>query len=283
MVPYIGGKARIADWIISMFPEHKSYVEVFGGAGWVMLDKEPSALEVYNDIDNDLINLFRVVQDPEKCRKLANMYKWALHSRSEFVRLRNIWRLKTYKNDIEHAYCFSYYMCAARLGKRSGMSFKISKVASAKGPASLQSFARRLLATRNRLKTVIIESLDYVDLIKKYDTPQTLFYLDPPYIKSDYYYCVNWTKDDHRRLSNTLSEIKGKFILSYYDSSLVRSLYPWCQFTTKDVAILCYQDQHNHGCIQPRATELLITNFKPNPCNMPTTFCRRWKDEASHA
>jgi hypothetical protein len=114
MIPYVGGKSRIADWIISLFPEHSCYIEAFGGGGWILHTKEPSGVEVYNDIDKDLINLFQVLRDPEKSKELYRRFKWTLHSRADFLDQREMWRLKTYKDEIEHAFCFAYYMCAGR-------------------------------------------------------------------------------------------------------------------------------------------------------------------------
>jgi DNA adenine methylase len=262
MIPYVGGKSRIADWIIGLFPEHSCYVEVFGGGGWVLHTKEPSGVEVYNDIDKDLINLFQVLRNPEKSKELYRRFKWTLHSRADFLDQREMWRLKTYKDEIEHAFCFAYYMCAGRQGKRNGMSFKINKSTEATAPASLNSFCRRIITARRRLKNVIIESLDFEDLINKYDSPEAFFYCDPPYIKSDYYYCVNWTMEDHKRLADTILQIKGKFALSYYDSDLVRQLYPGCYFSTKDVRISV---QHHVGHGKMQDTEIVITNYEPCP------------------
>lgn len=264
MIPYVGGKSALTDWIIGTFPEHRAFVEVFGGAGWVTLAKSPSDVEVYNDIDDALINLFRVVRDTQKSKEFLRRAKWMLHSRAEQLTMRKIYQDDTAKDDIDKALAFAYYMTCSRSGKRKGMSFKLNKSDNATAPASWQSFLRRIVETRNRLRPVIIESLDYADLVMRYDSPDTLFYLDPPYIKSDYYYCVNWKPADHERLAGVLRNIKGKFVLSYYDGDYVRSLYPDCHFLTKESVVKVW---HSHGGdgseTKPRSTELLITNFQP--------------------
>jgi DNA adenine methylase len=263
MIPYIGGKKRIANWLISQFAPHKRFVEVFGGGG-VILSKPPVKVEIYNDIDMDLVNLFRVVRDKEKSRELFRRAKWVLHSRAEFFEMREMWRTRAWEDDIQHALCFAFYMSAGRCGKRSGMSFKMNKSDSATAPASWQAFLKRIVAVWNRLSHTIIEALHYKELIEKYDTPETFFYLDPPYIKSDNYYCVNWKTKDHMELAATLKNIKGRFALSYYDGDFVRSLYPWCSFATKDVQVSSFQESDTKRLMteRPRQTELLIMNYQ---------------------
>lgn len=259
MIPYIGGKSRLAQWIMSQFPPHVCYVEVFGGSAAVLLDKSPSQVEVYNDIDKDLINLFRIVRDPAKCRELFKRGKWLLFSRAEFLTMREKWRTADYTDEIDHALAFAYYMCVGRCGKRSGMSYSMNKSAHATASSVWFNFMRRLVDTRKRLEKVNIECLDYSALFAKYDSKDTLFYCDPPYLKSDFYYCVNWKEEDHIKLAFALHTLKGRFILSYYDSDFIRSLYPDCYFLTKEVPIYV----HQQGGGKTKAVELLVTNFTP--------------------
>lgn len=264
MIPYIGGKSMLSKWIISHFPEHKCYVEVFGGAGWVLSNKEHSKSEVYNDINSSLVNLFEILKSKEKSKELSRRAKWMMTSREQFYHSRDVWQNNKWSDEIDHALCFAHYMCCGRLGKMRGMSFKINKTGNGTATASWIAFCKRIITARNRLKTVVIEKLDYTSLIEKYDSPSTLFYLDPPYLKSDYYYCVNWKMDDHIKLAKVLSAIKGKFVLSYYDSEIIRALYPSCCFSVKDTRIYAYHDKDNPNNNKPTAQELLVMNFKPS-------------------
>lgn len=263
MIPYVGGKSYLASWIISRFPEdfrEMTYCEVFGGGGWVLYKKDPSYIEIYNDLNSHLVNLFKVIRNDFK--KFNHKAEWSLHSREMYMEARK--RLKDDKtlNRIEKAMHYAIEQVQSFSGNGGwGYAVSTEKIVSGKW----QPFLRRLELINARLKRVQIECLDFEKLIKKYDTKNTLFYLDPPYINKEYYYNtdgVNFKLNDHERLVKILRKIKGKFILSYYDDPLARKLYDGFIILKKESV------KHSQGITRntklkkkQKATELLIMNY----------------------
>lgn len=215
-ISWIGGKRLLRKDIIARFPKEKieRYIEVFGGAGWVLFAKDKHAdFEVYNNVNSNLVNLFRCVKyHPEE-----------LHKELSFV-LNSREILEDYKNqficngltDIQRAARFMYLV-------------KVSYGSSARTygcvKKNLKSMIDYILTVQERLNTVVIENKDFEDLIKVYDRLGALFYLDPPYFRTERYYNVEFKEEDHVRLRDTLNNIQGKFILSYNDCEFVRELY----------------------------------------------------------
>lgn len=214
-IPWIGGKRALCKEILARFPSQlpTRYVEVFGGAAWVLFGKEVASgqIEVYNDLDGNLVNLFRCVK--YHCSALQEELTWLLSSRQQFLDYREQLGMHGL-TDIQRAARF-YYLLKVSFGA----NFKIFAT-SPKMPN-----LNMLPKIQARLQHVIIEQRDFAALIRTYDRPGALFYVDPPYLGSEELYTVSFTQDDHQRLAQTLRQIKGKFILSYNDTPLVRSLY----------------------------------------------------------
>jgi DNA adenine methylase len=256
MIPYIGGKSRLARWIISQFPENytrMTYVEPFGGAGWVLFKKEKSLVEVYNDKDEMLVNLFIVLRDHfQEFRRRAHR---TLYSRRIFTLAVEQIRNNYFKDNIDKAVAFAVSVVQSFSGTRHSWSYGISKKSRSE---NWLAFLRRLNEIRYRLSTVQIECLDFRKVIEKYDTPNTLFYLDPPYVGKESYYQGGFTEKDHIELAELLKNIKGKFLLSYYPCELVEELYKDFNWETKEVSkFSSYAKERS----RPRGTELLIRNF----------------------
>jgi DNA adenine methylase len=256
MIPYIGGKSRLASWIISQFPENytrMTYVEPFGGAGWVLFKKEKSLVEVYNDKDEMLVNLFIVLRDHfQEFRRRAHR---TLYSRRIFTLAVEQIRNNYFKDNIDKAVAFAVSVVQSFSGTRHSWSYGISKKSRSE---NWLAFLRRLNEIRYRLSTVQIECLDFRKVIEKYDTPNTLFYLDPPYVGKESYYQGGFTEKDHIELAELLKNIKGKFLLSYYPCELVEELYKDFNWETKEVSkFSSYAKERS----RPRGTELLIKNF----------------------
>lgn len=171
---------------------------------------------MFNDIDGDLVNLYRQIK--ENCEQLQKEIDW-LHSRELF---------KLFRYEIENEIPLTDLQRAARylyLIKHSFGSNRYSFATAAKGTANI---IEDLPAYRERLKNVVIEQTDFEQLIKTYDRPSALFYIDPPYFGSERYYnkkYCRFTIDDHARLSHCLHGLKGRFILSYNDCDFVREHY----------------------------------------------------------
>lgn len=216
-IAWIGGKKLLRKNIIKMFPEEKEidrYIEVFGGAGWVLFGKEPSRhLEVYNDVDSNLVNLYRCIK--YHCEALQEELDWLLISREQFFDCKN--QLDTRGlTDIQRA---ARYLFIIKI------SFGSDRRTFGTNKKNLANTIEYLPQIKDRLKNVVIENKDFESLIKVYDRPGALFYLDPPYVGTEKYYDSGFGADDHIRLNTLLKGIKGKFILSYNDDEMIRELY----------------------------------------------------------
>lgn len=221
ILKYPGGKWRIADWILSFFPDHKVYVEPFFGSGACFFSKEPSYIETINDVDGNIVNLFRVCRDyPEELAKAINLTPF---SRDEFINC-NI----PSDNPIEQA---------RRTLVRYHQSFGTSN-SSKNSWRNVQTYGGPRCATMwnclpdiiikccERLKEAQIENTDALRLIERYNDENTLIYCDPPYLQSlrkkNMYKC-EMTDQQHIELLKLLKKSNSKIILSGYDNELYNS------------------------------------------------------------
>jgi len=229
---WMGGKSRSAKWIVSHFPERRiCYVEPFCGACHVLFNKSvlPKESEVINDADGDLINLFRVF-------RYHHDYLWQemhylLHSREEFYHAREYLGV----TDIQRAANFLMIIrnCFGAI-LRDTPSFGYGIHRSSHNGLPLLKIKNIITAFRERLDKVVVENLDFADVISRYDSPDTLFYCDPPYINT-HQYRLRFTMDDHIRLADCLSKIKGMALVSLNDCSEARELYNGWDIKTKEV------------------------------------------------
>lgn len=264
MFSYIGGKFSMIKEIITSFPEDyekMSYIEVFAGAGWVITNKKPSVLDVYNDVNKDLSNLFYILSIPHLRYRLIRSLKYCPNSRDNF---------KTYKSNltgsffkipnIDRAIAFIYVRLVSFAGR--GSSFGISRTARTGGA---RVFIGKLMRKKRELSGISIENLDYKDLIAKYDTPNALFYLDPPYYGSEDIYNKGafFAREDHKVLAEILKKIKGKFLVSYYDDPAIRELYKGFYFQEFKKFKASYF-KSNGFVKRPSTTEVLISNYRPS-------------------
>lgn len=216
-IGWIGGKRLLRKAILERFPSDnvRRYIEVFGGAGWILFakDQKPGQMEVFNDMDGDLINLYRCIK--YHCEAVQSELDWLLFSREQFVDYRD--QLKDHGlTDIQRAARFFYLIKS---------SFGCDRNTFATAPKSLERATEYLTKVKARLKNVVIEQKDFADLIKVYDRTEALFYLDPPYTGTERYYEVLFTSTDHQRLFDILKNIRGRFILSYNDDPKICNMY----------------------------------------------------------
>lgn len=221
--PYLGGKRNLAKRIVAQLAEipHATYVEPFIGMGGIFLRRPFRArCEVINDISTDVANLFRVLQ--RHYVALMDMLRWQLTSRAEFERLlaANAETL----TDLERAARFLYLQRTAFGGKISGRNFGVAPGVSAR--FDVTKLAATLEEVHERLSGVVIERLPFDQLIARYDRPDTLFYLDPPYwgCEKDYGPGV-FGRGDFERLAQQLEGMKGRFLLSLNDTPGVREVF----------------------------------------------------------
>ena len=216
-IGWIGGKRLLRKAILERFPtdEVGRYIEVFGGAGWVLFAKEKKSgqLEVYNDINGGLVNLFRCVK--YHCGEVQKELDWLLTSREQFFDC--LAQLDTRGlTDIQRAARFFYTV---------KISFGCDQRTYATSSKTIDTASAYLEKIKERLRGVNIEHKDFADLIRVYDRENALFYLDPPYVGTEGYYDSPFKMEDHQRLKTVLEGIKGRFILSYNDCPMIRELY----------------------------------------------------------
>lgn len=228
--PWFGGKHSLADRIVALLPPHNCYVEPFGGAASVLLAKPPSPVEVYSDVDGDLVNFFRVLR--ERKEELLEKIRLTPYARAEH---RSAFRaiddaVYARKLDpVERARLFYVIATQSFTGRwQSGWSYDVS--ASKSGAAALaDSDLLNLLRVADRLRRVQIEDRPWYDVIRRYDSPDTVFYLDPPYPPSTRpnsvdAYRFDMTDGDHAYLARVLLSIRGAAVLSGYATPLYRPL-----------------------------------------------------------
>lgn len=246
--PYIGGKFNLLKKLISLLPEHDTYVEVFGGAGSLLINKLPSKVEVFNDIDGDLVNLFMVVRD--KPREFVEKFRWLLYSRE----LRKRWSKEIGINDpIEKAARFYYVARSCFSGKwDSGWSFKGNK------PQRFFDSLTQIYSIAERLKRVHMDHLDFRKCIKNWDSSTTFFFCDPPYL-GKHLYRKNLTIQDHLDLREVLGKVKGKWLLTYNNHPKIRELYK--RFINEEARMPKTASLVKSGQQRKKFTNLLIRNY----------------------
>jgi len=246
-----GGKNLMKERIIKMMPPHKLYAEGFAGGAWVLFGKSPSHVEVINDVNKELINFFTVVKN--KPYQLILELQWDLYSRTLFMKYKAEMEGMNDLSDIERAKRFFYIVKASFAGQQE--TFGYSRTT--KPGLNFCDIEDIILKAHERLLRVSIECVDFREFIKKYDTQDTLFYLDPPYhIKSArrmYIQCL--TDQDFVEFKDLLKQLKGKFILSLNDDSFVRE-------TFKDFIISTVDTRYSMNSKEnKKVSELLIRNF----------------------
>jgi DNA adenine methylase len=244
-LPYIGGKNRLAKKIISILPEHTTYVEPFAGGAQVLFHKPPSNVEVLNDLDFDVVNFFRVCQ--WHYEELVRYLRFCLVSRK--LHELHVKSDPATLTDIQRAGRFFYLQKNSWGGLILKQKFHYGVTqASNYNPDRVPEIIER---THKRLARVQIESLPYEQVLQRYDRPTTLFYLDPPYWRRKLYK-FNFSDDDFLALAKHLTSIKGRFILSLDDHPKVREIFHEFRMQQTDKRMT-----------KARFSELLITNFEP--------------------
>lgn len=249
---WLGGKFQLAKTIVKKIPEHQCYVEPFAGAAWVLFHKPESRSEVINDINSDVVNLYRVLQNHHE--EFVNHFKWVLSAREEFQR--RIHENPDTLTDIQRAVRFFYLHKLAFAGRNMGGKPTLGTATTSPPRLDLTRIGLDATQVYLRLQRVLIEHLNYDDLIRRYDRPHTFFYLDPPYwdCEDDYGKGV-FDKDDFAKLAEQLQQIKGKFLLSLNDTEGVRELF--AAFNMEGVKVR-YSSSRT---ARPTASELFISNY----------------------
>lgn len=234
LIRYHGGKFRIADWIISHFPSHEIYVEPFGGAASVLFAKTPSKTEVYNDLDDDVVNLFKVLRDKELSLELAKQLDFTPYSRTEFYEARN-----ESDDPVERA---RRLVIRAQMGFGSAGATKNKtgfRLDTQRGGSNIVSIwgeqPKVITEAAKRLKKVMVENRDALKVIEDHDSDNTLFFVDPPYVldtrnMSGKAYRHEMNNREHEQLIELLIQLKGKVIVCGYEHPIYKKL-GWSKVT----------------------------------------------------
>ncbi|EEW4294472.1 DNA adenine methylase [Escherichia coli] len=225
VIPWIGGKRRLAKHILPLFPKHRCYVEPFCGAAALFFMKQPAQAEVLNDINGDVTNLYRVLQ--HHLEEFVRQFKWSLVSR-EMYRWLQITPEETL-TDIQRAARFYYLQKLAFGGKVESRTFGTATTSPPR--LNLLRMEEDLSAAHLRLARVCIENLDWADCIRRYDRPHTLFYCDPPYWKTEGY-GVPFGLEQYQRMAELARTMQGRMIISVNDIPEMRDIFHGLTFST---------------------------------------------------
>jgi DNA adenine methylase len=246
---YHGGKFRLAPWILSFFPAHVVYVEPFGGAASILLQKQRVGAECYNDLDGNVVNLFRILRDPERALELQRRVELTPFAREEFD-----WAYEPIVDDMDGAHKLiikSFMGHGSDSATRSCRTGFRSKLSDGRVLPSVEysTWSNAIPDFTRRLRGVVIENRDALEVIARMDSPTTLIYADPPYCHSTrsaimsrssgtHGYRHEMTDEDHRALARVLRASKGMIVLSGYPSALYdEDLYPdWIRHERRHVA-----------------------------------------------
>ncbi|MCC8689424.1 DNA adenine methylase [Xanthomonas campestris] len=220
IIPWPGGKRRLIKHLYPHFPTHEAYVEAFaGGAAALLMRPRPAPLEVLNDINSDLVCLYRCIR--HHLDEFVRMFRWSLVSRQMFE-----WaameRPETL-TDIQRAARFYYLQRLAFGGKVQSQTFGV--VAAGPGPRlNLLRIEEELSSVHLRLANVVIEHLPWQECIQRYDRPGTLFYLDPPYWQTEGY-GVEFGFEQYERMADLMRSLQGKAVVSINDHPDIRRVF----------------------------------------------------------
>lgn len=247
-ISIIGGKTRRAKRLAALLPPAECYVEVFGGSAAVLFAKEPSPVEVYNDADGGLVNLFKVVRD--RADALSRELRYLPASRKMY---RELLKGITGGDDSVLGAAKYYFILKNSFAAKPKGGFGYSRLVRPR-----YSMVNVFLEWSERLDRVYIEDLDFAEVIEKYDGDGTVFFVDPPYPGRERYYNGGFEPADHLRLRDILVSVAGSWLLTYADAPEIRELYGRFNVFEETVP---YSASLDKGKRRPPATELVIANY----------------------
>lgn len=249
---YHGGKWKLARWVIQHFPPHRVYVEPYGGAASVLLQKERTYAEIYNDLDEEIVNVFRVMRSPVEAERLAEALWLTPFSRKEYeacyapAEIDSVERARRTIIKSFMGFGSASIHAAAPRGMRTVQStwrstgFRANSNRSGTTPAlDWSRYPEHLRHFCERLRGVVIECRPALDIIRTHDVPDALIYVDPPYpvevrddARRDYTY--EMTTEQHRELAKVLHDVEAAVVVSGYPCELYEDIYPGWKYLTTD-------------------------------------------------
>ena len=248
LIPWIGGKRRLAKRLLPIFPDHSCYVEPFCGAAALFFMKEPSDVEVLNDINWDLVSLYRVVK--HHLEEFVRQFRWALSSREIYG-----WIKATPAEtltDIQRAARFYYLQKLSFGGKVEGRTF--GTATTSRPRLNLLRIEEDLSAAHLRLSRTYIEHMEWSECIRRYDRPHSLFYCDPPYWGTEGY-GVDFGLDEYDRMAELARTIKGRMVITVNDIPEMRKAFAGLKMETADIHYTVGGSSRSRP-----SRELIITN-----------------------
>ena len=284
-IPWVGGKGKLL-WIINkLMPDHyKRFIDVFGGSGTVTISRpiQRGCMEVYNDYNGNLTNLFCCVKN-RTMALLAELGFLPLNTRDDFNVLYKFFSKDEITDDylqeeMDLTEVFldppdaeairALMLERAPRGdiRRAADYFKLVRYSFSGGaksfggkPCDIRRFFHLIWECSRRLANVVVENKDFESLIRQYDRENAFLYCDPPYFMTEDYYEVEFPRQDHVRLRETLAGCQGKWMVSYNDCDYIRGLYEGCHITAVS-RINNLAQRYDRGCEFP---EVIITNYDP--------------------
>ncbi len=218
VIPWMGGKRRLVDKILPLFPPHLCYVELFAGGAALFFAKEPAKSEHLNDINSELTNLYRVLK--HHLEEFCKQFKWALVSRQSYIWAQQ--QVPETLTDIQRAARFYYLQRLSFGGKVEGQTYGTWTT---RGPnLNIMSMEQDLTAAWMRLADANIENLPWADCLRRYDRAHTLFYADPPYWGTAGY-GVDFPLSEYQALATFAGEMEGTLIISVNDHPTMREVF----------------------------------------------------------
>jgi DNA adenine methylase len=230
-ISYYGGKQQMLPHILPIIPEHTSYIEPFVGGGAVFWAKEPSKLEVINDLNGEVVNFYRVLQSD--WASLNVLVQNTLHSRDAYKDAKLVYQNPHLFDSVTRAWAFWVNCTQSYVSKPAG-GWSYAKKLKSQIAVKVDNCKKRFTKEdyTARLSRVAVESDDAIKVIQRFDNEDAFFYVDPPYINSDQGHYAGYTEEHYRALLNTLADIKGKFLLSSYPSDILEEFaaeHEWYQ------------------------------------------------------
>lgn len=255
-IAYYGGKQKMLRHILPNIPDHKIYCEPFFGGGAVFFAKEPAEAEIINDNNHMVVNFFQVAQNDFE--NLKAKVQATLFSRATYSVAWSVYRMPHLFSPLQQAWAFY-------VGTNMGFACHIGSWGFDKYGKRTKSFVNKKLAfdssITTRLKNVTIECSEACTVIERFDTTDSFFYVDPPYVNTICGHYGGYTEDDYTRLLDTLTRIKGKFLLSSFPSALLEKYSKKHSWHTLSFTKSLAASKSNAGGTKPSKTEVLTANY----------------------
>jgi DNA adenine methylase len=280
MFPYIGGKHKHIGWLDQLFPkiEYKTFVEVFGGAGWVSVKSRAITVantRVYNDFNPYIANIFecfrsrltelrsKLYQYPKSNDTLYRQFQQDIFGINQSVVIPDV------ELAAKYLYLQTQLFSGVTLGLNSPVYFQ-DIASSGKYGSKYVALLNKLMDSKycDRLERInSVENLDCIELIKKWDSSETFFYVDPPYYKKEFLYVKEFPREKHLELADTLKSVQGRWCLSYYDFPELAEWYPEDQYYWHRQDVFRWSSTSGHRDLTDRknrtGTEIAIMNYNP--------------------